>query len=67
MDSIASRKRKLDLTGLVVTEIKAAAGLFFGLCRSIDVALFPRTFEFCFSLLSILNAEFERRREVLNA
>jgi hypothetical protein len=58
---------EFDLAKLVDIEVRAGAGLFFGLCRTIDVARFPNTFHFCFSLLEALNREFERRREGINA
>lgn len=58
---------EVDFTRLIDVEIKTAAGLFFGICRSIDVGRFPQTFTLCFSLLEILNAEFDRRRRVVNA
>jgi len=53
---------ELDLSKLVDIEVRAGAGLFFGLCRSLDANRFPKTFQFCFTLLENLNAEFERRR-----
>jgi hypothetical protein len=57
---------ELDFSKLVDVEIRAAAGLFFGLCRTVDVARFPKTLQFCFTLLENLNAEFERRRAVIH-
>jgi hypothetical protein len=57
---------ELDLAKLVDVEIRAAAGLFFGLCRTVDVSCFLKTFQFCCSLLEILSSEFERRRGGVN-
>jgi len=58
---------ELDFSKLVDVEVKAAAGFFFGLCRSIDVDRFPKTFQFCFFMVELLNAEFEQRRGSINA
>jgi len=52
---------ELDFSSLVDVEIKSAAGLFFGLSRSLDLKRFQKTFELSFILLQLLNAEFERR------
>lgn len=57
---------ELDFSKLVDNEVRAGAGFFFGLCRSVDVARFPKTFQLCFGLLENLNAEFERRRAVIH-
>jgi len=57
---------ELDFQRLIDIEVRAVAGLFFGLCRSVDVARFPKTFQLCFGLLENLNAEFERRRAVIH-
>lgn len=56
----------LDFSKLVDIEVRAGAGLFFRLCRKLDVNRFPKTFEFAFTMLENLNAEFERRRAVIN-
>ena len=57
---------ELDFAKLVDGEVRTGAGLFFGLCRSVDVSRFPKTFQFCFTFLENLNAEFERRRAVIH-
>ena len=57
---------ELDFSKLVDIEVRAGARFFFGLCRSVDVARFPKTFQLCFGLLENLNAEFERRRAVIH-
>jgi hypothetical protein len=58
---------ELDFSKLVDIEVRAAGGMFFGLCRNVDVERFPKTFQICFGLLETLNAEFERRRGQINA
>jgi len=60
---------ELDLSKLVDIEVRAGAGLFFGLCRKLDkldVNRFPKTFQFAFTMLENLKAEFERRRAVIH-
>jgi hypothetical protein len=57
---------ELDFLKLVDIEVRAGAGLFFGLCRSVDVLRFPKTFQLCFTLLEMLNGEFERRRTMIH-
>ncbi len=37
---------ELDFSKLVDIEVRAGAGFFFGLCRSVDVARFPKLFNF---------------------
>jgi hypothetical protein len=57
---------ELDFQNLVDIEVRASAGVFFGLCRSLPIG-YPKTFEFCHSMLELLNAEFDRRRGQINA
>jgi hypothetical protein len=53
---------ELELEKLVDVEIKAAAGFFYGLCCSIDLKNYLKTFGLCFLLEQACLADIERRR-----
>lgn len=52
---------ELDLSRLPDLELEVACGLFTGLCRTIDLEKYRRSFWFCFALLQLCLGEIERR------